>query len=142
MNDRFNATTGSSAQRSEVHPGRRGTASAAAIRPRHIEKDVIASTSNHTIYTVASMTCAHCVASVTEEVSEIPGVENVQVDLASGAVAVTSKTWQNGQTVTRPGGTRPTSAWTAPTTTPFVVLSDVAAEATTHLGIDLLARNS
>ena len=46
--------------------------------------------SNHATYTVAGMTCAHCVASVTEEVSEIPGVEDVQVDLASGAVAVTS----------------------------------------------------
>ena len=41
-------------------------------------------------YTVTGMTCAHCVTSVTEEVSEIPGVEDVQVDLASGAVAVTS----------------------------------------------------
>jgi len=46
--------------------------------------------SETTTYTVAGMTCAHCVASVTEEVSEIPGVEDVQVDLASGAVAVTS----------------------------------------------------
>ena len=51
--------------------------------------------SNHTTYTLAGMTCGSCVASVTEEVSEIPGVENVQVDLARGAVAVTSKTWQN-----------------------------------------------
>lgn len=41
-------------------------------------------------YTVTGMTCRHCVASVTEEVQEIPGVENVQVDLASGAVTVTS----------------------------------------------------
>ena len=102
--------------------------------------------SNHTTYTVAGMTCAHCVASDTEEVSEIPGVGNVQVDLASGAVVVTSKTWQNGQTVTwhsgQTGWYMSTSAWTAPTTTPFVVLSDVAAEATTHLGIDLLARNN
>jgi copper chaperone CopZ len=56
--------------------------------------------SNHSKYTVAGKTCSHCVASVTEEVSEIPGVGNVQVDLASGAVVVTSKTWQNGQTVT------------------------------------------
>ena len=46
--------------------------------------------SHHTTYTVAGMTCAHCVASVTEELSEIPGVEDVQVDLDSGAVAVTS----------------------------------------------------
>ena len=36
------------------------------------------------------MTCGHCVASVTEEVSEIAGVETVDVDLASGAVTVTS----------------------------------------------------
>jgi copper chaperone CopZ len=34
------------------------------------------------------MTCAHCVASVTEEVSEVPGVTGVDVDLPSGRVAV------------------------------------------------------
>ncbi len=41
-------------------------------------------------YTVTGMTCGHCVASVTEEVSEVAGVTDVQVDLASGAVTVTS----------------------------------------------------
>lgn len=41
-------------------------------------------------YTVTGMTCAHCVASVTEEISEIAGVTDVAVDLASGAVTVTS----------------------------------------------------
>ena len=46
--------------------------------------------SETTTYTVAGMTCAHCVTSVTEEVSAIPGVDHVQVDLASGSVAVTS----------------------------------------------------
>lgn len=45
---------------------------------------------NTTTYTVAGMTCGHCIASVTEEVSEIPGVTDVQVDLTTGAVAVTS----------------------------------------------------
>jgi copper chaperone CopZ len=40
--------------------------------------------------TVVGMTCGHCVASVTEEVQEIPGVEQVQVDLASGSLTVTS----------------------------------------------------
>jgi copper chaperone CopZ len=40
--------------------------------------------------TVSGMTCAHCVASVTEEVAEIPGVEAVAVDLATGALDVTS----------------------------------------------------
>jgi copper chaperone len=41
-------------------------------------------------YTVNGMTCEHCVASVTEEISEIDGVSAVDVQLASGAVTVTS----------------------------------------------------
>jgi copper chaperone len=41
-------------------------------------------------YTVTGMTCEHCVASVREEINEIAGVASVDVDLASGAVAVTS----------------------------------------------------
>jgi copper chaperone CopZ len=40
-------------------------------------------------YTVQGMTCGHCVASVTEEVQEIPGVENVEVVLETGAVTIT-----------------------------------------------------
>ena len=40
-------------------------------------------------YTVTGMTCGHCVASVTEEVSEVAGVTGVEVDLGSGAVTVT-----------------------------------------------------
>ena len=39
-------------------------------------------------YTVAGMTCSHCVASVSEEVAEVTGVERVDVDLASGRLAV------------------------------------------------------
>ena len=39
-------------------------------------------------YTVVGMTCGHCVASVTEEVSEVTGVESVDVDLASGRMVV------------------------------------------------------
>ena len=42
-------------------------------------------------YTVVGMTCGHCVASVTEEVSEIDGVTDVAVDLPTGAVTVTSR---------------------------------------------------
>ena len=41
-------------------------------------------------YTVTGMTCGHCVASVTEEVQEIPGVQDVSVVLDTGAVTVTS----------------------------------------------------
>ena len=44
-----------------------------------------------TEFTVTGMTCGHCVASVSEEVSEISGVTDVQVDLATGAVSVTSE---------------------------------------------------
>ena len=40
--------------------------------------------------TVTGMTCEHCVASVTEEISELDGVREVAVDLASGAVTITS----------------------------------------------------
>lgn len=41
-------------------------------------------------YTVKGMTCGHCVASVTEEVGEIAGVHNVDVDLATGRLTVAS----------------------------------------------------
>lgn len=46
--------------------------------------------SETTTWTVTGMTCGHCVASVTEEITEIPGVENVDVTLETGAVVVTS----------------------------------------------------
>ncbi|MFT2689644.1 heavy-metal-associated domain-containing protein [Clavibacter zhangzhiyongii] len=43
-----------------------------------------------TTFPVTGMTCAHCVASVTEEVGELPGVASVAVDLVvGGASAVT-----------------------------------------------------
>lgn len=42
-------------------------------------------------YSVSGMTCAHCVGSVSGEVGQIPGVAGVSVDLASGAVTVTSE---------------------------------------------------
>ena len=40
-------------------------------------------------YTVQGMTCSHCVLSVKEEVAEVAGVEDVDVDLASGRMTVT-----------------------------------------------------
>ena len=42
-------------------------------------------------YTVVGMTCGHCVSAVSEEVGGLPGVTEVQVDLPSGAVTVTSE---------------------------------------------------
>ena len=41
-------------------------------------------------WTVSGMTCGHCVASVTEEVMALPAVEDVQVELETGRVVVTS----------------------------------------------------
>jgi copper chaperone len=42
-------------------------------------------------YTVTGMTCGHCVQAVTGELSTLPGVADVQVDLPTGAVTVTSE---------------------------------------------------
>ena len=39
---------------------------------------------------VTGMTCGHCVASVTEEIGELAGVESVDVVLDTGEVTVTS----------------------------------------------------
>ena len=41
-------------------------------------------------WTVTGMTCGHCVASVTEELQEVAGVEDVAVTLETGEVVVTS----------------------------------------------------
>jgi copper chaperone len=43
------------------------------------------------IFTVTGMTCGHCVAAVTEEVSKLDHVSRVEIDLASGAVTVESE---------------------------------------------------
>ncbi len=37
---------------------------------------------------VTGMTCGHCVNAVTEEVSALPGVESVEVDLRPNAVSL------------------------------------------------------
>ena len=41
-------------------------------------------------YTVRGMTCDHCVGAVRTEVAGLPGLTEVDVDLASGRVTVTS----------------------------------------------------
>ena len=41
-------------------------------------------------YTVTGMTCGHCVSAVTEELTKLDGVQKVDVDLATGHVAVES----------------------------------------------------
>lgn len=43
------------------------------------------------IYTVEGMTCGHCAASVTREVSGVAGVTGAVVDLAGRTVTVTGE---------------------------------------------------
>ena len=45
------------------------------------------------IYQVSGMTCSHCVLSIKEEVSEVAGVENVDVELASGRVTISGESF-------------------------------------------------
>jgi len=47
-------------------------------------------TTTTTTYVVAGMTCEHCVRSVTECLTALPGVTGVEVDLTSGRVTVSS----------------------------------------------------
>ena len=43
-----------------------------------------------TTFQVTGMTCGHCQRAVTEEISRVPGVRGVAVDLATGSVTVTA----------------------------------------------------
>lgn len=45
-----------------------------------------------TTFEVSGMTCSHCANSVSTEVGRIAGVTQVQVDVESGRVNVTSET--------------------------------------------------
>lgn len=50
-------------------------------------------TANTNTYQVSGMTCGHCVSAVTEEISAIPGVTDVSIELVPGgqsAVTVSS----------------------------------------------------
>ena len=41
-------------------------------------------------YQVTGMTCSHCVASVTEELEELDGVQSVSVELVNGGTSTVS----------------------------------------------------
>ena len=43
-------------------------------------------------YAITGLTCGHCVASVTEEVSEIPGVTDAQVALVANGTSTLTVT--------------------------------------------------
>ncbi len=42
-------------------------------------------------YVVTGMTCGHCVSHIKEEVAELEGVLDVQVELASGKMTINSE---------------------------------------------------
>ncbi len=44
-----------------------------------------------TTYSVPAIHCEHCAMSIEEEVTEVPGVQGVDVDLASKTVRVTGE---------------------------------------------------
>jgi copper ion binding protein len=60
------------------------------IPPMGMEPTTPEATMATTTYTVTGMTCDHCVRAVHDEVAKVAGVDTVEVDLASGAVTVTS----------------------------------------------------
>ncbi|WP_425865099.1 heavy-metal-associated domain-containing protein [Arthrobacter sp. TWP1-1] len=43
--------------------------------------------SHTTTVNVSGMTCGHCVSSVTEELTDMPGVQNVSIDLNAGGIS-------------------------------------------------------
>lgn len=43
-------------------------------------------------FSIVGMTCDHCIAAVTEEVSRVAGVRDVTVDLVPGAVSTVTIT--------------------------------------------------
>lgn len=50
-------------------------------------------------YHVSGMTCGHCVSAVKAELGKLDGVTDVEVDLATGKVTVTSDTELDAATV-------------------------------------------
>ena len=60
----------------------------AAEGPRGHHEELLVTTNN---YTVTGMTCDHCVGAVRNEVSAIPGVTDVTVELSTGQVTITSE---------------------------------------------------
>jgi copper chaperone CopZ len=48
-------------------------------------------------YTVPGMTCGHCKTAVAEEVSQVGGVADVQIDLESKRVTVTGTGLDDGK---------------------------------------------
>lgn len=59
-----------------------------AFIPKRNSKLVAADEDNITVYRIKGMTCPHCQNSVERNLSTVPGVENVYVDLSKGTATV------------------------------------------------------
>ncbi|GAB3447656.1 heavy-metal-associated domain-containing protein [Streptomonospora sediminis] len=57
----------------------------------------MAASSTATTITVKGMTCEHCVSAVRGEISALPGVTGVDVDLDSGRVDIRSESELTGE---------------------------------------------
>jgi copper chaperone len=67
----------------------------ATPQPAPHEAGLSSTTADTATFAVAGMTCGHCIAAVTEELSTLPGVSAVNVDLVAGGtstVTITSDT--------------------------------------------------
>ena len=85
-------------------------------------------------WTVSGMTCDHCVASVTEEVAELPGVRRVDVVLANGALVGRRRATALRRRRARGGRGGRLPAWsdmTAPATDPGLLDVDLDIEGMT-----------
>ena len=66
-----------------------------------------------TTYQITGMTCGHCASAVTGELTALPGVKDVEVDLAAGNVAVTSDAVRCRSTRCATPSTRRVTSWPA-----------------------------
>ncbi len=49
------------------------------------------------VFPVRGMTCTHCVNAVSDEITQVPGVQHVDVDLKTGRVVVTGDGYSDAQ---------------------------------------------
>jgi copper chaperone len=61
-----------------------------------IKRRVLKTNQTETTYTVAGMSCQHCVLAVSEEVGQVEGVESVDVALQTKQVTVRGRDLDDG----------------------------------------------
>ncbi|HEY8589132.1 MAG TPA: cation transporter [Naasia sp.] len=66
--------------------------SCCATAPAGSDQRTAAADADSSTLLVQGMTCAHCVASVTEELGELDGVDSVVVDLVAGGTSAVTVT--------------------------------------------------